>query len=131
MVNCSNPLLSRPAAGDPLHARADCGGPLPIPGSTSVSVEIGRRNIEGGGRVAEFEHTNYRGVLGVRGDLGPVWNYDAYGQYYYTTLYNSNANYLNFQSIANALQVTGTRDEPGVRQRRRRACRTTSSPRAA
>jgi outer membrane receptor protein involved in Fe transport len=62
--------------------------------------------------VAEFEHTNYRGVLGVRGDIGPAWNYDAYGQYYYSTLYNSNTNYLNFQSIANALQVTGTRDNP-------------------
>ena len=110
-VNCSNPLLSdqqRAVLCTPAQIAADALDP----GSSSVSVEIGRRNIEGGGRVAEFEHTNYRGVLGLRGDLGPVWNYDAYGQYYYTTLYNSNSNYLNFQSIANALQVTGTRDNP-------------------
>ena len=118
LVNCSNPLLSdqqRAILCTPEQVAAD----LANPGSTSVSVEIGRRNIEGGGRVAEFEHTNYRGVLGVRGDLGPAWSYDAYGQYYYSTLYNSNSNYLNFQSIANGMQVTGTRDESGMRQRRR------------
>jgi iron complex outermembrane recepter protein len=111
LVNCSNPLLSdqqRAILCTPEQITADTAAP----GSASVSAEIGRRNIEGGGRIAEFEHQNYRSVLGLRGDLGPDWRYDAYGQYYYTTLYNSNTNYLNFQSIANALQVTGTRDNP-------------------
>ncbi len=111
LVNCSNPLLSeqqRAILCTPEQVAAD----LANPGSTSASVEIGRRNIEGGGRLNSFEHTNYRGVLGVRGDLGQDWNYDVYGQYYYSTLYNSNTNYLNFQSIANGLQVTGTRDNP-------------------
>ena len=111
LVNCSNPLLSEQQRGilcTPEQVAAD----LANPGSTSVSVEIGRRNVEGGGRLNSFEHTNYRGVLGVRGGIGPDWSYDAYGQYYYSTLYNSNTNYLNFQSIANALQVTGTRDNP-------------------
>jgi iron complex outermembrane recepter protein len=111
LVNCSNPLLSdqqRSILCTPEQIAADTANP----GASSVSVEIGRRNIEGGGRVAEFEHQNYRTVLGLRGNLGADWNYDAYGQYYYTTLYNSNTNYLNFQSIANALQVTGTRDNP-------------------
>jgi outer membrane receptor protein involved in Fe transport len=111
LVNCSNPLLSdqqRAILCTPEQIAAD----LADPGSTSASVEIGRRNIEGGGRIAEFDHTNYRAVLGVRGDLGDAWGYDAYGQYYYSTLYNSNTNYLNFQSIANGLQVTGTRENP-------------------
>ena len=110
-VNCSNPLLSeqqRTTICTPEQIAADAANP----GSSTVDLEIGRRNIEGGGRVAEFEHTNYRSVLGVRGNLGADWRYDAYGQYYYTTLYNANRNYLNFQSIANALQVTGTRDNP-------------------
>jgi outer membrane receptor protein involved in Fe transport len=110
-INCSNPLLSdqqRATICTPEQIAAD----IANPGSASVDLEIGRRNIEGGGRVAEFEHTNYRSVLGVRGNLGADWRYDAYGQYYYTTLYNANKNYLNFQSIANALQVTGTRDNP-------------------
>lgn len=110
-VNCSNPLLSDQQRGilcTPQQVAAD----LADPGSQSVSVEIGRRNIEGGGRIADFEHINYRGVLGLRGDLNPQWRYDAYGQYYYTTLYSSNTNYLNFQAITNALQVTGTAADP-------------------
>jgi outer membrane receptor protein involved in Fe transport len=110
-VNCSNPLLSdqqRAILCTPAQIAADTANP----GSASVDLEIGRRNIEGGGRLAKFEHTNYRAVLGLRGDIGADWHYDAYGQYYYSTLYNSNTNYLNFQSIANGLQVTGTRDNP-------------------
>ena len=110
-VNCSNPLLSEQQRAI-LCTSDQIAADTANPGSASVDLEIGRRNIEGGGRVAEFEHTNYRSVLGLRGKLGPDWSYDAYGQYYYTTLYNSNTNYLNFQSIANALQVTGTRDNP-------------------
>jgi outer membrane receptor protein involved in Fe transport len=46
-----------------------------------ASVAILRRNIEGGGRQADLRHTSYRGVIGMRGDLGDGWNYDVYGQY--------------------------------------------------
>ena len=83
-----------------------------MPGSASAHVEIGRRNIEGGQRFSDFEHTNYRAVGGVRGEIGPAWSYDAYAQYYYVQFYNTNNRYLNFQSIANALQVTGTPTAP-------------------
>ena len=34
-----------------------------------------------------------------------AWNYDAYGSYYYTTFFNSNTGFLNFQAINNALLV--------------------------
>jgi iron complex outermembrane recepter protein len=110
-VNCSNPLLSaqqRSILCTPAQIAADTADP----GSASVDVNIGRRNIEGGPRIAEFEHDNYRAVVGARGNLGDAWNYDAYGQYYYTSLYNLNTNYLNFASIADALQATGTADSP-------------------
>ncbi len=105
LVNCSNPLLSAQQRGilctaqEILDDTAD-------PGSASASVEIGRRNIEGGGRTSDYEHTNYRGVIGVQGDITPTWSYDAYGQYYYVQFYNANSRYLNFAQIANALQVT-------------------------
>jgi len=103
-VNCSNPLLSAQEAGilcTPAQIAADAANP----GSVSVPIEIGRRNIEGGGRESYYEHTNYRAVLGGKGGIDRTWSYDAYGQYYYTTFFNSNKQYLNFQSIANALQV--------------------------
>ena len=110
-VNCSNPLLSAQEASilcTPAQIAADRANP----GSTSADVEIGRRNIEGGGRESYYEHTNYRAVVGVKGELGAAWSYDAYGQYYYTQFFNSNRQYLNFQSIDNALQVMGTAANP-------------------
>jgi outer membrane receptor protein involved in Fe transport len=106
-VNCSNPLLSLQEAAilcTPAQIAADAANP----GSTSASIRIGRRNVEGGGRTSDFEHTNFRAVFGASGELGHGWKYDVYGQYYYTQFYNSNDQFLNFQSIANALQVTGT-----------------------
>ncbi|MBV9697982.1 MAG: TonB-dependent receptor [Gammaproteobacteria bacterium] len=110
-VNCSNPLLSAQEAAllcTPAQIAADRANP----GSASANVNIGRRNVEGGGRVSFYEHSNYRAVLGTRGELADGWGYDAYGQYYYTTLYNSNSRYLNFANVDQALQVTGTAANP-------------------
>jgi len=109
-VNCSNPLLSAQEASL-LCSPADIAADAAKPGSVSANVRIGRRNVEGGGRIAYFEHTNFRGAVGFTGEVG-AWNYDAYGQYYYTSFYNSNQRFLNFQSIDNALQVTGTAANP-------------------
>ena len=111
MINCSNPLLSaqqRNIICTPAEILADTA----VPGSASVGVDIGRRNVEGGGRVSYYEHTNYRAVVGAKGSLGSAWNYDAYGQYYYTNFFESQDKYLNFQAINNALQVKGTAANP-------------------
>jgi len=111
LVNCSNPLLSaqqRSILCTPAQIAADTA----VPGSASAVVRIGRRNVEGGGRSSEFEHTNFRAVGGLRGDLGDAWSYDAYAQYYYTSFNFTNDNYLNFESIGRALQVTGTAANP-------------------
>lgn len=111
LVNCSNPLLSaqqRAIICSPAQIAADAASP----GSASGVVRIGRRNTEGGGRSSEFEHTNFRAVGGVRGELSDAWSYDAYAQYYYTTFNFTNDNYLNFEAIGRALQVTGTADNP-------------------
>lgn len=40
---------------------------------------IFRRNVEGGGRQDDIRHTSYRGVLGVKGEIGN-WNYDLFAQ---------------------------------------------------
>jgi iron complex outermembrane receptor protein len=105
LINCSNPLLSTQQRNI-LCSAQQIADDTANPGSASASVEIGRRNIEGGGRTSDYEHTNYRGVAGVKGEIGPAWRYDAYGQYYYVQFYNSNDQYLNFDRITNALQVT-------------------------
>ena len=115
-VNCDNPLLSAQQAAilcspaQLAYVAANPGQPCLFPGSAPspncANVNIGRRNLEGGGRESYYEHTNYRGVVGVKGNLGAAWSYDAYGQYYYTSFFNVNKQYLNFASINNALQVT-------------------------
>jgi iron complex outermembrane recepter protein len=110
-VNCSNPLLSAQQASllcTPAQIAADAANP----GSVSANINIGRRNIEGGGRQSFWDHTNYRAVGGASGDFGGAWNYDAYASYYHTTLYNANQNYFNYTSINNALQVTGGPNGP-------------------
>jgi outer membrane receptor protein involved in Fe transport len=111
LINCSNPLLSAQERNI-ICTAAQIAADTAVPGSGLASVKIGRRNIEGGGRTSDYEHTNYRGVAGVRGQIGPAWTYDAYGQYYYVQFYNTNNRYLNFDRITNALQVTGTAANP-------------------
>jgi iron complex outermembrane receptor protein len=111
LINCSNPLLSaqqRSLMCTPAEVAADTLNP----GSVSADVEIGRRNIEGGGRTYEYGHSNYRMVAGSKGDIAAGWNYDAYGQYYYTNFTNLNGRDFGFDKIANALQVTGTAADP-------------------
>lgn len=44
-----------------------------------VDVYIGRRNVEGGGRRDDLRHTMFRGVAGVKGDIG-AFTYDASAQ---------------------------------------------------
>jgi iron complex outermembrane recepter protein len=125
-VNCNNPLLSAQEQGilcTPAQVAAANAAPAvgcsftqsptgPVLSPNCVNVTIGRRNVEGGGRTSDYEHTNYRPVFGAKGTFADAWSYDVYGQYYYTTFFNSNGNYLNFQAIDNALQVTGTRAAP-------------------
>jgi outer membrane receptor protein involved in Fe transport len=105
LVNCSNPLLSAEEAAI-LCTPAQIGADKAHPGSVNADVDIGRRNIEGGGRFVTYEHRNYRGVVGLDGALGDAWNYDAYALYYYTSMFNALTNSLNYAAIDKALQVT-------------------------
>ncbi len=118
IVNCSNPFLSAQQRGvigcSDADVQADIaniaatGAPAP---SALRNLRIGRRNVEGGGRSSDYQHTNYRAVGGMGGSLGDAWSYDAYGQYYYVEFFNSNDRYLSFNNINRALLVT--RDASG------------------
>ena len=107
LINCSNPLLSAQQQSI-LCTPAQIGGDTANPGSpgNSANVEIGRRNIEGGGRISEYSHANYRVVVGTTGDVASGFTYDGYLSYYYVSAFSSNLNYLDYSKIANALQVT-------------------------
>ncbi|MDE2474393.1 MAG: TonB-dependent receptor [Alphaproteobacteria bacterium] len=105
LTNCNNPLLS----AQEVNAFCTSEG---LSGARNTELEIGRRNIEGGPRSSLYEHMNFRGVIGVQGDLTSAWHYNAYGSYYYVTVDQRNNNYLGNTKINNALQVGGTAANP-------------------
>jgi iron complex outermembrane recepter protein len=115
-VNCSNPFLSAQQQGIlgctatmiAADRAAIAAGGTPV----TVNIDLGRRNVEGGGRTSDYEHTSYRAVGGVRGSLFPGWSYDGYAQYYTVDFFNKNSKYLDFSRIDNALLVTGTAANP-------------------
>jgi outer membrane receptor protein involved in Fe transport len=124
-ITCNNPLLSAQQQStlcSPAQITAAIANPTAgcvlAPNGTSFTncadVDIGRRNAEGGGRISDYEHENYRAVVGSKGDLldNGALSYDLYGQYYYTTFSNNNQRYFNFQAIDNALQVYNNNGTP-------------------
>jgi iron complex outermembrane receptor protein len=104
-VNCNNPLLS----AQQINAICTSNG---LSSTDDASLLIGRRDVEGGPRTTSFEHTSYRAIIGMRGDLGDGWSYDAYGQFGYTSYFNSQQGYLSNARVQNALLVGGTAANP-------------------
>ena len=68
-------------------------------------AQILRRNVEGGPRRDDLQHTSYRAVLGLKGDLSPVWSYDAYYQYGRTNFAETYTNDFSVTRITRALDV--------------------------
>jgi iron complex outermembrane receptor protein len=105
-VNCGNPFLSAQQIGILGCTPGQIAATNQSNPANQVEIEIGRRNVEGGNRVNDFQHTNYRAVVGAAGDLGKAWTYDAYAQFYYTAYFSSADKYLNYANIDNALLAT-------------------------
>jgi len=99
LVNCNNPFLSGQQ-----QTAIGC-SPDDIASGATRDLIIGRRNIEGGPRKFDYEHDNYRIVLGTKGKLFGPFDYDLYGSYYYTSVFISNANFLSISKTQNALLV--------------------------
>ncbi|HEX7947038.1 MAG TPA: TonB-dependent receptor [Phenylobacterium sp.] len=72
-INCNNALASAQ------QLTTLCGADAGTPATRSLTVS--RRNVEGGGRTTDFRHTDYRYVIGMRGQLNDNWSYDAFLQY--------------------------------------------------
>jgi outer membrane receptor protein involved in Fe transport len=100
-INCDNPLLSAAQLGEVCKdgnfigqtIQTDANGIVTgISGTPTTftdvtgtynraNFQINRRNVEGGGRDDDLEHTDYRIVAGIKGDLLPGLSYDAYYQF--------------------------------------------------
>jgi outer membrane receptor protein involved in Fe transport len=91
-----NPLLS-----------ADFKSTFGITPTTPGDVLIGRRNVEGGGRQTDLRHTDYRGVLGFKGELpfASGWDYDLWYQMGKNVYQSNFLNDFSGQRISQALDV--------------------------
>ena len=96
-INCDNPLMSA------AQQTSLCGAAAGT--STLQSVYVGRRNVEGAGRVDDLRHVDYRVVVGMKGDIGDAWNYDVYGQLWRAELTEVYENDFSRRKINNALNV--------------------------
>ena len=106
-INCDNPLLSAQqrsvvcdnenlingflgvfplAVGAPYNPNPGA-APInfvdPTTGNTynRAFFQLLRRNVEGGPRRSDIQHTSFRGLIGMKGELDKAWSYDASYQY--------------------------------------------------
>jgi len=132
-INCDNPLLSAQQlaivcasnnllatsspltiVGDPINP-SDPDSPLyttPFAFTDALGnqyykgfLQTYRRNVEGGGRQDDLQHTSYRAVLGMKGELGSAWSYDTYYQYGRTLLAETYKNDFSVTRLTRALDV--------------------------
>ena len=94
-TNCDNPLLN----GNQLAALC------PQPGQQFAQFLLGRRDVEGGDRINDLEHTAFRVVLGVKGQLTDAFSYDTYFQEGRTQYQNFTSGNFSKTNLTNALNV--------------------------
>ena len=99
-INCTNPLLSAQQL-----SKLTC-TPDPATGIPQAQLTIGRRDIEGGPRIYDYQHTSYKIDLGARGDFADVWHYDVYAQFGRTQYNYSVNNDISLSKAQKALQVS-------------------------
>ena len=123
-INCDNPLLSAQqksilcttnnllnSGTDPFATVGNSGGtPFVFTDAQGNAYNKGfaqilRRNVEGGPRRSDLQHTSYRGVLGMKGDLGDAWSYDAFYQYGRTITSQIYLNDFSVTRLTKALDV--------------------------
>ncbi|HZC38421.1 MAG TPA: TonB-dependent receptor plug domain-containing protein, partial [Sphingomicrobium sp.] len=99
-VNCDNPLLS----AQELSVICGAGNTfVDAGGVTRGFAYIGHRNVEGGPRISKIEHTSWRVVAGMKGDLLRGVSYDAYYQFGTTRLSTVGLNNFSVRHLNNAL----------------------------
>ncbi|MCF8706845.1 TonB-dependent receptor domain-containing protein [Rhizorhapis sp. SPR117] len=130
LVNCDNPLMSATQSAIVCDNENLINGflgtfPLavgaaynPNPGDAPIDFtdsqgntynqaffQLLRRNVEGGPRRSDLQHTNFRTVIGTKGDLGDAWSYDTYYQYGRTNYSQVYTNEFSVARLSRALNV--------------------------
>ncbi len=99
-IECNSPLLSAQEIAT-LCANPNMGNLGP---TDKASLAILRRNVEGGGRQDDNRHTDYRIVLGAKGDISSNWSYDISGQVSRDIFQEEFRNDLSLSNLHNALE---------------------------
>jgi len=110
-LNCDNPLLSTQQFNTicvPANTFVDAQG------VTRAVAYVGRRNVEGGGRDDDLEHTSWRIVGGVKGDLLRGVSYDTYYQFGTTRLSQIYHNDFSVSRLTRALDVVANPAVGGI-----------------
>ena len=121
-INCDNPLLPADILGT---IGCDAGA---IAAALDVTMYIGRRNVEGGGRQQSFANKAFRVVAGVRGAINEAWGYDVSAQYSQGGGNTSTLNYYVTPRVVRALDVIDVGGVPTCRSVAPTARTRTASP---
>ncbi len=97
-IPCSSPLFSAQEVAQLCTAAG-------IDSTGSASLALLRRNVEGGGRNDDLRHTDYRVVLGAKGDIAGDWKYDVYGLLSRSVYAEEFIHDLSLSHIADAFNV--------------------------
>jgi outer membrane receptor protein involved in Fe transport len=127
-INCDNPLLSAQQRSIVCSPANLVGANGSAAGTPTVFIDQNgrpyfqgvvyplRRNVEGGGRRDDLQHTDYRVVAGMRGDLGGGFSYDASYQYGRVVFAQTYFNDFSVTRLNRALDVvTGPAGTPVCR----------------
>jgi outer membrane receptor protein involved in Fe transport len=97
-INCDNPFLSDELVD--VICTSNGFGP-----GDDAPLNIARRNVEGGGRMNTVEHSSFRLVGGLRGEINEIWSYDVSAQYAQVDYSNQAENFFNISQVEKALEV--------------------------
>jgi iron complex outermembrane recepter protein len=98
-IPCADPLLTA------AEKTAICAAGVAQGTPDAATLYIGRRNVEGGGRIADFAGNSLRAVVGLKGDIVDGLTFDVYAQRDSTDSTLSNLNFFDASRVANALDV--------------------------
>jgi iron complex outermembrane receptor protein len=105
LINCDNPMLSEQ---ERMLLCTNAGyGPTDM-----ANVTVLKRNVEGGARYDNLNHTAYRLVGGLKGEISPEWTYDVYGIQAETRIPEQYLNELNTNKMQDTLIVDGDPNDP-------------------
>jgi iron complex outermembrane recepter protein len=99
-IPCADPLLTAAEATVICGAAAAQGNP-----GGAANLYIGRRNVEGGGRILDVTNNTIRAVAGLKGDIIDGLTFDVYAQRDSTDTIFRNENYFDASRVQNALNV--------------------------